>query len=415
MASKFPLVLYTGPNQIKEIIAADTVDKAALPSDTVYLTGAQTLTGKTLATGTVAADFSVGSARVLDLAGAGSGTTNDRVKISSQAAGSGAVVETVSSNPNASLLLKSKGSGSVEVFQGATSLGSVVGTTGTQTLTNKTLTQPAISDFTQATHNHLTTAGGDPLSAAAIATGTLAQDRLADQALRSGSYTGGLTTRILRSDGTAAGSGGTAQWTERERIAQNKVFTAQYTSTAASTPNWPNLSQFVLQAADSGWNTLTDCTKESGGTAPFAYNTATLTGKTLRMTAYGYANTIGGSRAISFRIRQSGTDIFTTGYAFTGSITASSIWTLQVMMVYTGSSGSAGSMHGYATCAMVRDLTPVAPITALMNTIGISAAPPSFTFTNGSGYTFDFQAQLTGVSNVGDIIECRSCIWEVLN
>lgn len=42
--------------------------------------------------------------------------------------------------------------------------GSVVGTTDTQTLTNKTLTTPTIGSFTNATHTHADAAGGGPLS-----------------------------------------------------------------------------------------------------------------------------------------------------------------------------------------------------------------------------------------------------------
>lgn len=42
--------------------------------------------------------------------------------------------------------------------------GSVVGTTDTQTLTNKTLSSPAISDFTSAGHTHLSTAQGGLLT-----------------------------------------------------------------------------------------------------------------------------------------------------------------------------------------------------------------------------------------------------------
>lgn len=46
--------------------------------------------------------------------------------------------------------------------------GSVVGTTDSQTLTNKTLTTPTIGSFTNATHNHGDAAGGGTLTAGAI-------------------------------------------------------------------------------------------------------------------------------------------------------------------------------------------------------------------------------------------------------
>ena len=46
--------------------------------------------------------------------------------------------------------------------------GSVVGTTDTQTLTNKTLTTPTIASFTNATHSHLNAAGGGTITSAAI-------------------------------------------------------------------------------------------------------------------------------------------------------------------------------------------------------------------------------------------------------
>lgn len=46
--------------------------------------------------------------------------------------------------------------------------GSVVGTTDTQTLTNKTLTTPTIASFANAAHNHLNGAGGGTITSAAI-------------------------------------------------------------------------------------------------------------------------------------------------------------------------------------------------------------------------------------------------------
>lgn len=54
----------------------------------------------------------------------------------------------------------------------------VVTLTGSQILTNKTLTTPTIASFTNATHNHQNAAGGGTLDAAAIASGTLSNARV---------------------------------------------------------------------------------------------------------------------------------------------------------------------------------------------------------------------------------------------
>lgn len=412
MANKIPLGLYTAPNQVRELDAADKLDKSAMPTDTVYTAGAQTLTDKTLASNTIASALNDATRRVLDLSGGGgTGTTCDRVQVTAQAAGSNAIVGVASSATNASLELRGKGSGTVVL----TGLGDAVGTTSTQTLSNKTLTQPVIANFTSAGHNHQNATGGGTLDTAAIASGTMSQDRLADVANRSGSFTGALGTRILRSDTTAAGSNGTAQWTQRERVAQTKTQIAQYTGLAANSPNYPSLSQFGIAASESGWNTLPDCNKETGTTAPYTVSGTPLTGKCWRMTAYGLANTVGASRSIAFRIMESGSNLFTTAYLFAGSSTGTSVWSLQIQFVYTGSSGSAGFVHAFATCAMIQDATAAGTPIAFISGIGTAGTAPTRTFTDGGTVNMSFDAQLGGASNAGDILECRSCIWEVLN
>jgi len=162
MADKIPLKLTTGPNEIREFVAGDTVGTAHLPSTVVYTSGAQTLVDKTLDPTTVASRLlAVGAtpARVLDLASTGTTSDYDAVKLTTQAAGNGAIVSAVSSATDADLRVQAKGSGNVYV-QGN---GIAVGTTGTQTLDNKTLTTPTISStgFTNAQHAHLgATSGG---------------------------------------------------------------------------------------------------------------------------------------------------------------------------------------------------------------------------------------------------------------
>ena len=58
-----------------------------------------------------------------------------------------------------------------------TSIANITTLTGSQILTNKTLTTPTIGDFTNAAHTHQNAAGGSSLSAAAIGSGTLATAR----------------------------------------------------------------------------------------------------------------------------------------------------------------------------------------------------------------------------------------------
>jgi hypothetical protein len=97
--------------------------------------------------------------------------------------------------------------------------GSVVGTTDTQTLTNKTLTTPIIGSFTNATHTHQNAAGGGTLDHGAALTGLSDDDHtqyvlangtrgvdFSSGEFRMGDVTGGNYTEI-EADGTIVNVG----------------------------------------------------------------------------------------------------------------------------------------------------------------------------------------------------------------
>jgi hypothetical protein len=91
------------------------------------------------------------------------GTTGDAdyVLISS-GSGSG-LVKAQGGSTDVDLLLRAKGAGKIKAENDGTDR-EVATISGTQTLTNKTLTTPTIGDFQNATHNHRNNAGGGTLS-----------------------------------------------------------------------------------------------------------------------------------------------------------------------------------------------------------------------------------------------------------
>jgi hypothetical protein len=64
--------------------------------------------------------------------------------------------------------------------------GAIVGTTDSQTLTNKTLTTPTIGSFTNATHDHSNAAGGGTITSASISNFAEAVDDRVDALVTAG-------------------------------------------------------------------------------------------------------------------------------------------------------------------------------------------------------------------------------------
>jgi hypothetical protein len=86
--------------------------------------------------------------------------------------------------------------------------GSVVGTTDTQTLTNKTLTTPTIASFANAAHTHADSAGGGPLSVSLnTQTGTAYTTVLADANKLVTLDSTGITVTIPTATGVAYPTG----------------------------------------------------------------------------------------------------------------------------------------------------------------------------------------------------------------
>ena len=406
MADKIPLKLTTGPNEIREFAAGDTVGTAHLPSTVVYTSGAQTLVDKTLDPTTVASRLlAVGAtpARVLDLASTGGSTATDydAVKLTTQAAGNGAIVSAVTSATNADLKVQGLGTGNVLVRNNSTDMGVVVGTTGTQTLSGKTLTTPTISatGFTNAQHAHIDAASGGALSAAAIA----------DVGNRSGIYAFGRGNAVLIDGTVAAGSGGNARWAERSRVAQ--VQAANYTvSTGVGTGTYATCTSLSLTcSATSGFsfNTTPDCIVDTVG-AGTSLSSSSRKGKTIRLTLNG-SLTASTTRNANLQFRFNGA-VFTVSLQAPSIPAGSFSWTAIAYAVFHGLQDGAGAnIHIWIESFKV--------FQAGASIDGIGVVGSSFTSTSisdGSTISFDARMQFT-TGAVGDSLACHNAIWEVLN
>ena len=395
-----------------------TLSAAALPADVLYGTNVINVANKTLlptnkiqstlleSTGTVPA-LSVG------LTGAPTSVDFSCPKVVANVAGGGAVLSVESSAANSNLILQGKGLGLV-----TTSNGTVVGETGSQILTNKTLTAPILSspdigNFTFAQHDHTSAAEGGGIDAAAISSGSFSQDRIAATGNRTGNYVDGLSSRILRSNGTASGSGGTAEWCERERVGQVKTETTQFYHPAVTA--YQTFSSFQFGGS---WNTLPDVLKETG-TSVLATNTG-LKGKTLRVTGAATVtlNTATGSaRSIDVQLNTAfGVVLFNASYIFGGTpafITNTNYVVFQIVATWRGDTSGGATWYTHAPIARVSDITTVARTEALMT--ANNAISGLYTKALGASEFFYLQMRLNNTAAVGENIELTNCMWEVLN
>jgi hypothetical protein len=433
MADKIPLKLTTGPNEIREFVAGDTVGTAHLPSTVVYTSGAQTLVDKTLDPTTVASRLlAVGAtpARVLDLASTGTTSDYDAVKLTTQAAGNGAIVSAVSSATDADLRVQAKGSGNVYV-QGN---GIAVGTTGTQTLDNKTLTTPTISStgFTNAQHAHLGATSGGALDATAIATGSFSQDRIADLANRQGFLGFGISSRVLKSNATAAGSNGTAAWAERARVVQvdcpAPADTAGYKLTSATVPVLPvnsttqpfaNFTIPTTTTSNFAFNTLPDCAKVKD---PSGTSTGALNGKVVRFTLIGGAkcNAVARNLNIQFYLDSaSGPALLMQNIQSASTLTIGTIYEFVVKgtLVFFGDGATNSGYYGALELAQLRDFGGAG--IAMGNYLAAGFFSPSTINTTNADASKKIRVEM-GFSNataaaVNEYITLHAAIWEVLN
>lgn len=125
------------------------------------LTGAQTLTSKTLTAPKIDEILDANGNEEIEFVTTASAVNN--LQVTNAATGSvpanSPKIEAVGADTDVDLVLGAKGAGKVKVGTDP-----VVTEAGSQTLTNKTLTQPSIGNFTSAGHTHADAAGGGTLN-----------------------------------------------------------------------------------------------------------------------------------------------------------------------------------------------------------------------------------------------------------
>lgn len=274
-------------------------------SEVVTIAATQTLTNKTLTTPVIAQINDANGNESIIFAATASAV--NEVTVTNKATGTGPTIGASGGDTNINLNLTSKGSGVVQAN------GVEIGTiSGTQTLSNKTLTTPTIGSFVNATHNHQNAAGGGQLDASSVfSAGTVPTARLGGGTANSTTYLrGDQTWATIAAGGDASTNTATSVDSE---IALFSSTTGKLLKRATTTGILKGTSG-VLSAATAG----TDYVTPTG--------TETLTNKTITSPIVNQILDTNGNTSLAFNVGTSTANYFRINASIAGA--APSIVTL---------------------------------------------------------------------------------------
>ena len=232
-----------------------SITSSQVDSTIVTTTGSQTLTNKTLTTPTLTTPR-FGSAGEIDDTNGNElikfpttvASAVNEITVTNAAASSTPSISATGDDTNISLNLVAKGSGTIQA--GGVP---VVTTTGSQTLTNKTLTSPTITGASGVINNTLTTTTGDIIYASSANTPARLGIGSTSQVL---TVSGGVPTWADASSGAASFVGCSMYKTSNQSISNDintaLTFTAEEFDTSSFHDNATNTSRITIPSGKAG-------------------------------------------------------------------------------------------------------------------------------------------------------------------